>query len=147
VPVVAFVFTQGPLRSRIAAEFLKRATCGLVKVVQVGEPSGSRIEPSLRAYLKVRHGVVLDAAPPLPLTARVLLESDHVITMGCPEVCPIYAGRTYEDWELEDPGGLAGANLAQAVKAIEVRSGLLGRRLSSEGTFHGRPNGGTGQLA
>ncbi|MGH7860668.1 MAG: phosphotyrosine protein phosphatase [Candidatus Dormibacteraceae bacterium] len=146
MPVVAFVFTQGPLRSRIAAEFLKRATCGRVKVVQVGEPSGSQIKPGLRAYLKVRHGVVLDAAPPLPLTARVLLESDLVVTMGCPEVCPIYAGRTYEDWELEDPGGLAGVDLARAVEAIEVRSLLLGRRLTGEGGFRSRPADGTGQV-
>ena len=50
-------------------------------------------------------GVALTEAYPKPLTDEVVLASDVVITMGCGDACPIYPGKRYLDWELDDPAG------------------------------------------
>jgi arsenate reductase len=50
-------------------------------------------------------GVNLDREFPKPLTDDAVRAADVVITMGCGDACPIYPGKRYEDWELEDPGG------------------------------------------
>jgi len=50
-------------------------------------------------------GVDLSGAFPKPLTNEVVQAADVVITMGCGDACPIYPGKRYEDWQLDDPAG------------------------------------------
>jgi protein-tyrosine-phosphatase len=72
-------------------------------------------------------GIDLDQEFPKPLTDGAVQEADVVITMGCGDACPIYPGKRYEDWELEDP---AGKDLETVRRIRDEIAGRVGKLLS-----------------
>ena len=103
-PEVLFVCVHNAGRSQMAAGLLAKHAGGRVQVRSAGSAPADEINPSVvEAMAEV--GVDLSAEYPKPLTDEVVRASDVVITMGCGDACPIYPGKRYEDWELEDPAG------------------------------------------
>lgn len=103
-PVVLFVCVHNAGRSQMAAGFMTALSGGSVQVRSGGSEPGHEINPvAIAAMAEV--GVDISHAVPRLLTAEQVRESDVVITMGCGDACPVFPGKRYEDWELEDPHG------------------------------------------
>ena len=105
VPEVLFVCVQNAGRSQMAAGLLDKLAAGRVHVRSAGSEPANRINPAVREAM-AEVGVDLDKEFPKPLTDEVVRAADAVITMGCGDACPIYPGKRYEDWELDDPAEL-----------------------------------------
>jgi len=105
VPEVLFVCVQNAGRSQMAAGLLDKLAAGSVHVRSAGSEPADRINPAVREAM-TEVGVDLDKEYPKPLTDEVVRAADAVITMGCGDACPIYPGKRYEDWELDDPAEL-----------------------------------------
>ena len=104
VPEVLFVCVHNAGRSQMAAGLLKKRAEGRVHVRTAGSDPAEGINPAaVEAMAEV--GVDLSQEFPKPLTDEFVRAADAVITMGCGDACPIYPGKRYEDWELEDPAG------------------------------------------
>jgi protein-tyrosine-phosphatase len=103
-PEVLFVCVQNAGRSQMAAGLLKLRSGGRVHVRSAGSTPAEQINPAAGAALE-ELGVDMSEQFPKPLTNEVVRAADVVITMGCGDACPIYPGKKYEDWELEDPAG------------------------------------------
>jgi protein-tyrosine-phosphatase len=102
-PEVLFVCVHNAGRSQMAAGLVKLRSEARVHVRSAGSDPGEEINPAVvEAMMEV--GVDLGEAFP-KLTEEVVRAADVVITMGCGDACPIYPGKRYEDWELEDPAG------------------------------------------
>jgi protein-tyrosine-phosphatase len=103
-PEVLFVCVHNAGRSQMAAGLLNKAAAGRVHVRTAGSDPAEEINPAvIEAMDEV--GVDLSEEFPKPLTDEFVRAADAVITMGCGDACPIYPGKHYEDWELEDPAG------------------------------------------
>jgi arsenate reductase (thioredoxin) len=101
-PEVLFVCVQNAGRSQMAAGLLKLRSEGRINVRSAGSTPGEEINPN--AVLALGElGVDMSEAFPKPLTDEVVRAADVVITMGCGDACPIYPGKRYEDWVLDDP--------------------------------------------
>jgi arsenate reductase len=105
VPEVLFVCVQNAGRSQMAAGLLDKLAAGRVHVRSAGSEPADRINPAVREAM-TEVGVDLEKEYPKPLTDEVVRAADAVITMGCGDACPIYPGKRYEDWELDDPAEL-----------------------------------------
>jgi protein-tyrosine-phosphatase len=103
-PEVLFVCVHNAGRSQMAAGLLNRLAAGRVRVRSAGSEPADRLNPHVVAAM-AEVGVDLSQAFPKPLTDEAVRTADAVITMGCGDACPIYPGKRYEDWELEDPAG------------------------------------------
>jgi protein-tyrosine-phosphatase len=103
-PEVLFVCVHNAGRSQMAAGLLKLRSDGRVNVRSAGSLPADQINPAVTEAMK-EVGVDMSEAFPKPLTDEVVRAADVVITMGCGDACPIYPGKTYEDWELDDPAG------------------------------------------
>jgi arsenate reductase (thioredoxin) len=104
LPEVLFVCVHNAGRSQMAAGLLKKLAEGRVNVRTAGSDPADAINPAVvEAMGEV--GVDLAQEFPKPLTDEFVRAADVVITMGCGDACPIYPGKRYEDWELEDPAG------------------------------------------
>jgi arsenate reductase len=104
VPEVLFVCVHNAGRSQMAAALLHRYAAGRVHVRSAGSAPADQINPAVAAALE-EIGLDVTQEFPKPLTDDVVRAADVVITMGCGDACPIYPGKRYEDWELEDPAG------------------------------------------
>ena len=103
-PEVLFVCVHNAGRSQIAAGLVKLRSEGRVHVRSAGSAPGGEINPAVIQVMS-EIGVDMTEEFPKPLTDEVVRAADVVITMGCGDACPIYPGKRYEDWELEDPAG------------------------------------------
>jgi arsenate reductase (thioredoxin) len=103
-PEVLFVCVQNAGRSQMAAGLVKLRSEGRVHVRSAGSDPGEEINPAV-VEVMTELGVDMSEEFPKPLTDEVVRAADAVITMGCGDACPIYPGKRYEDWELEDPAG------------------------------------------
>jgi protein-tyrosine-phosphatase len=103
-PEVLFVCVHNAGRSQMAAGLVKLRSSGRIHVRSAGSDPADRINP---AVIEAMREVGVDMAEefPKPLTDEVVRAADVVITMGCGDACPIYPGKKYEDWELDDPAG------------------------------------------
>jgi arsenate reductase (thioredoxin) len=103
-PEVLFVCVHNAGRSQMAAALLDHYADGRVHVRSAGSDPADRINP---AVVEAMDEIGLDISKelPKPLTDEGVRAADVVITMGCGDACPIYPGKRYEDWELEDPAG------------------------------------------
>jgi arsenate reductase (thioredoxin) len=102
VPEVLFVCVQNAGRSQMAAGLLDKLAAGRVHVRSAGSAPGDQIIPNVRETMAAV-GVDLSKEFPKPMTDEVVQAADAVITMGCGDACPIYPGKRYEDWEVDDP--------------------------------------------
>ncbi|MGV8967552.1 MAG: arsenate reductase ArsC [Cellulomonas sp.] len=103
-PSALFVCVHNAGRSQMAAGFLAALSGGAVEVRSAGSMPADQINPAaVDAMLEV--GIDLRTERPKILTTQAVQASDVVITMGCGDVCPIFPGKRYEDWQLEDPAG------------------------------------------
>src|SRR4029077_9997015 len=103
-PEVLFVCVHNAGRSQMAAGLVKLRSEGKVHVRSAGSAPGEEINPAVvEAMTEI--GVDMSEEFPKPLTDEVVRAADVVITMGCGDACPIYPGKRYEDWELDDPAG------------------------------------------
>jgi arsenate reductase len=103
-PEVLFVCVHNAGRSQIAAGLVKLRSEGRVHVRTAGSDPADEINPAVIETM-AELGVDLSEEFPKPLTDETVRAADVVITMGCGDACPIYPGKRYEDWELEDPAG------------------------------------------
>jgi arsenate reductase (thioredoxin) len=103
-PEVLFVCVHNAGRSQMAAALVQLRAQGRIHVRSAGSAPGTEINPAvIEAMDEV--GVDMSEGFPKPLTDEVVRAADVVITMGCGDVCPIYPGKKYEDWALDDPAG------------------------------------------
>jgi arsenate reductase len=103
-PDVLFVCVHNAGRSQMAAGLLERHAKGRLHVRSAGSTPAEEINPAVVEAME-EIGLDLTKEYPKPLTDEFVRASDVVITMGCGDACPIYPGKRYEDWELEDPAG------------------------------------------
>ena len=101
---VLFVCVHNAGRSQMAAGLVKLRSEGRILVHSAGSAPGEEIDPAVVAAMD-ELGVDMSEEFPKPLTDEAVDGADVVITMGCGDACPIYPGKRYEDWELEDPAG------------------------------------------
>jgi protein-tyrosine-phosphatase len=102
MPEVLFVCVHNAGRSQMAAGLLDKLGEGRVHVRSAGSEPADEINPAVRTAM-AEVDVDLEKEFPKPLTDEVVRAADVVITMGCGDACPIYPGKRYEDWELDDP--------------------------------------------
>ena len=103
-PSVLYVCIHNAGRSQMAAAYTHHLSGGAVEVRSAGSEPADQVNPSAVAAM-AEEGIDITAETPKILTTEAVKESDVVITMGCGDTCPIFPGKRYEDWELEDPAG------------------------------------------
>jgi arsenate reductase (thioredoxin) len=113
LPEVLFVCVHNAGRSQMAAALLHHYAKGRVTVRSAGSAPASEINPAVVGAM-AEIGLDLSLAFPKPLTTEGVESSDVVITMGCGDACPVFPGKRYLDWELDDPAGQS----LDAVRAI-----------------------------
>jgi protein-tyrosine-phosphatase len=101
---VLFVCVHNAGRSQMAAGYARALSGGAVDVRSGGSEPGTAINPVAIEAMREEGIDIGEAVPQLLLTDDVRA-ADAVITMGCGDACPIFPGKRYEDWELEDPAG------------------------------------------
>jgi arsenate reductase len=129
VPEVLFVCVQNAGRSQMAAALLDHYGEGRVHVRSAGSAPADQLNSNVVAAM-TELGIDLSKEFPKPMTDEVVKAADAVITMGCGDACPIYPGKRYEDWEVDDP---AEADLA-GVRRIRDDIDERVRRLLSDVT-------------
>ncbi|MFJ4037094.1 arsenate reductase ArsC [Microbacterium sp. NPDC090007] len=105
VPEVLFICEQNAGRSQMAAVITSALSGGRVHVRSAGSMPAAELNPSVIEAI-TELGLDIAEAFPKPLTDDVVQAADIVVTMGCGDACPIYPGKTYQDWDLTDPAGL-----------------------------------------
>ena len=127
MPEVLFVCVHNAGRSQMAAALLDHYAQGRVRVRSAGSDPAEQINPAVVVAMS-ELGIDVGKELPKPLTDEAVRTADTVITMGCGDACPIYPGRRYEDWELDDP---ADADL-DGVRRIRDEIAERVRRLLTE---------------
>ncbi|PVE63703.1 arsenate reductase ArsC [Microbacterium testaceum] len=103
-PTVLFVCVHNAGRSQMAAGYLQHLAGDRIDVLSAGSAPKDAINPTAIAAM-AEEGIDISANHPKILTVDAVKTSDAVITMGCGDACPIFPGKRYEDWELDDPAG------------------------------------------
>ena len=103
-PSVLFVCVHNAGRSQMAAAYLRALGRGRIEVRSAGSAPADAVNPAAVAAM-AEDGIDMSAELPKLLTTAAVKESDVVITMGCGDACPIFPGKRYEDWQLDDPAG------------------------------------------
>ena len=124
VPEVLFVCVHNAGRSQMAAALLDRRAEGRVHVRSAGSEPSDRLNPAVVEAM-AELGLDISREFPKPLTDEVVRAADVVITMGCGDACPLYPGKRYLDWELEDPAGKSLATVRRIRDEIEKRVDAL----------------------
>jgi protein-tyrosine-phosphatase len=124
MPEVLFVCVHNAGRSQMAAAMTSRLSSGRVVVRSAGSDPTDTINPAVLTLMAAR-GYDLSEEFPKPLTDEVVRAADVVVTMGCGDACPIYPGKRYLDWEVDDPAGQAPQAVARIADDIEGRVRVL----------------------
>lgn len=103
-PSVLFVCIHNAGRSQMAAAYLAHLSEGRIEVRSAGSAPADSVNPAA-VQAMAEEGIDMSAETPKILTTEAVKESDVVITMGCGDTCPIFPGKRYEDWKLDDPAG------------------------------------------
>ncbi|TLP54846.1 arsenate reductase ArsC [Microbispora triticiradicis] len=112
MPSVLFVCVHNAGRSQMAAGWLAHLAGDRVQVRSAGSAPAERVNPAAVDAMR-EVGIDISTATPKLLTAEAVQAADVIITMGCGDACPVFPGRRYEDWKLDDPAG-------QGVEAVRV---------------------------
>ena len=125
-PSVLFVCVHNAGRSQMAAAFLTHLAGERVEVRSAGSAPAGSVNPAVVEAMK-EAGVDISAETPKLLTVEAVQASDVVITMGCGDACPVFPGKRYLDWQLDDPAG-QGVDAVRPIRdEIERRvRGLVG---------------------
>jgi arsenate reductase (thioredoxin) len=122
-PEVLFVCVHNAGRSQMAAAFLQHVADGRVVVRSAGSAPADDVNPAvIEAMAEIGIDLRAMGATPKKLDDAAVRVSDVVITMGCGDACPIYPGKRYEDWVLDDPAG-------QGVDAVRPIRDEIHRRI------------------
>ncbi len=122
-PSVLYVCIHNAGRSQMAAAYTRHLSGGAVEVLSAGSEPADQVNPSAVAAM-AEDGIDITAETPTILTTDAVRASDVVITMGCGDTCPIFPGKRYEDWVLEDPAG-------KGVESVRpIRDDIKGRVLA-----------------
>lgn len=103
-PSVLFVCVHNAGRSQMAAAFLTHLAGDAVEVRSAGSAPAGTVNPAVVEAMR-ETGIDISAETPKILTVEAVQASDVVITMGCGDTCPVFPGKTYLDWKLDDPAG------------------------------------------
>jgi arsenate reductase (thioredoxin) len=120
IPEVLFVCVHNAGRSQMAAALLDRLGGGRVRVRSAGSEPARSLNPTVVEAMR-EVGIDISREFPKPLSDASIRAADVVITMGCGDACPIYPGKRYEDWDLEDPAGKDLGTVRLIRDEIEVR--------------------------
>ncbi len=124
MPEVLFVCVHNAGRSQMAAALLDRHARGRISVRSAGSAPAERINPSVVAAME-EWGIDLSRELPKRLTDEAVREADVVITMGCGDACPVFPGRRYLDWAVEDPAGKPVEDVRRIRDVIDDRVRML----------------------
>jgi arsenate reductase len=128
LPEVLFVCVHNAGRSQMAAGLTRWHSQGRIRVRSAGSAPAEEINPNAVAVLE-ELGIDITDEFPKPLTDDGVRAADVVITMGCGDACPIYPGKRYEDWELDDPAGQDLETVRRIRDEIDERVQTLVREL------------------
>jgi len=103
-PAVLFVCVHNAGRSQMAAGHLSDLAGDRIDVLSAGSEPADQIN-GVAVQAMAEEGIDIATAVPKILTKKAAKDSDVVITMGCGDTCPIFPGKRYEDWDLDDPAG------------------------------------------
>ncbi len=132
VPEILFVCEQNAGRSQMAAALTAHLSEGRVHVRSAGSMPAHELNPAVVAAM-AELGIDLGQEFPKPLTDDVVQAADVVVTMGCGDACPVYPGKRYQDWDLDDPATLPleevrrvrdeiGDRIRELLSSLEVKS-------------------------
>jgi protein-tyrosine-phosphatase len=122
-PSVLYVCVHNAGRSQMAAAWTRTLSGDAVEVRSAGSTPAGQINPvAVEAMLEV--GIDMRAEQPKILTIDAVQASDAVVTMGCGDACPIFPGKRYEDWTLDDPAG-------QGIEAVRPIRDEIRRRVEA----------------
>jgi protein-tyrosine-phosphatase len=120
-PTVLFVCVHNAGRSQMAAGYLTALAGDRVEVLSAGSEPKDQVN-SVAVAAMAEDGIDISRNEPKILTVDAVKESDVVVTMGCGDTCPIFPGKRYEDWELDDPAG-------QGIEAVRPIRNEIKRRI------------------
>ncbi|MEX5266869.1 MULTISPECIES: arsenate reductase ArsC [Kocuria] len=133
-PTVLFICVHNAGRSQMAAGYLAAMSGGSIDVRSAGSEPAESLNP-VAVEAMAEEGIDITAAVPTILRTEQVRASDVVITMGCGDTCPVFPGKRYEDWDLDDPAGQPLADVRRIRDDIKARvTGLLS-------DLQGRENG------
>ncbi|WP_445997310.1 arsenate reductase ArsC [Okibacterium fritillariae] len=119
-PAVLFVCVHNAGRSQMAAGYLSALAGDRVDVFSAGSEPKNEINP-VAIEAMAEEGIDIAGNVPKILTVDAVKQADVVITMGCGDACPIFPGKRYEDWQLDDPAG-------QGIESVRpIRDDIKGR--------------------
>ena len=116
-PSVLFVCVHNAGRSQMAAGFLAALAGDRIEVRSAGSAPADRVNPAAVAAM-AEVGIDISTQNPKILTVDAVQASDVVITMGCGDTCPVFPGKSYRDWVLDDPAG-------QGIEAVRPIRGAI----------------------
>jgi len=119
-PTVLFVCVHNAGRSQMAAGYLQHLAGDRVRVFSAGSEPADRVN-AVAVQAMAEDGIDIAGAEPAVLETDTVRESDVVITMGCGDACPVFPGKRYEDWSLDDPAGLPIQDVRPIRDAIRAR--------------------------
>jgi protein-tyrosine-phosphatase len=131
VPVVLFVCVHNAGRSQMAAALLRHLAGDKVQVRSAGSMPADAVNLAVVEAMR-EVGIDISAETPKLLAGDVVQTSDVVITMGCGDACPVFPGKRYLDWNLDDPAG-------QGVEAVRPIRDEIERRIRGLLTELGTP--------
>ena len=127
VPIVLFLCVHNAGRSQMAMGFFQHLAGGRAVAWSGGSEPGDRLNPAVVEAMHER-GIDISEEFPKPWTDEIVRAADVVVTMGCGDACPIFPGKRYEDWQLDDPAGQG----LEAVRPIRDEIERRVRRLLDE---------------
>jgi len=130
-PVVLFLCIHNAGRSVAARVLLDHYADGRIEVRSAGSEPAEQLNPSVVALLMER-GLDPGKEFPKPLTDELAQKADVIVTMGCGDSCPVYPGKRYLDWELDDPAGRPIEVVRPIIEEIDRRTQALLADLLSE---------------
>jgi protein-tyrosine-phosphatase len=133
-PTVLFVCVHNAGRSQMAAGYLRELAGDRVRVLSAGSAPADQVNPVAVAAM-AEEGIDITAEVPSILTTESVAESDVVITMGCGDACPIFPGKRYEDWVLDDPAGAGLADVRRIRDEIKARITALVGELDGDASL------------
>lgn len=119
-PSVLFVCVHNAGRSQMAAAYLTHLGGDRVEVRSAGSAPADSVNPAVVEAMR-EEGVDISAETPKLLTVEAVQASDVVVTMGCGDACPVFPGKRYEDWQLDDPAGMDVEGVRPIRDAIRAR--------------------------